>query len=73
MRSWTGRSRSCRAKRHERRCTAFVGGPSGPTLFAQAGTKSVGPEGPPTTAGPACLESKTSGRRPSHSRRSGRS
>ncbi|WP_354522068.1 DUF6053 domain-containing protein [Lysobacter enzymogenes] len=48
-----------------------MGGSSGPTLFAQVGTDSAGPEGPPTTADPACLESKTSDRRPSHSRRSG--
>ncbi|MGO1071343.1 DUF6053 domain-containing protein [Lysobacter sp. CA199] len=32
------------------RCRAFVGGPSGPTLFDQARPKGVGPEGPPTRA-----------------------
>ncbi|WP_428992858.1 DUF6053 domain-containing protein [Lysobacter enzymogenes] len=31
---------------------AVVGGPSGPMLFAQVGTKSIGPEGPPTRASP---------------------
>ncbi|WP_428995399.1 DUF6053 domain-containing protein [Lysobacter enzymogenes] len=33
---------------------AIVGGPSGPTLFDQVGTKSVGPEGPPTHAERSC-------------------
>ncbi|WP_428995100.1 DUF6053 domain-containing protein [Lysobacter enzymogenes] len=33
-----------------------MGGPSGPMPFAQAGTKGIGPEGPPTTAGSARLE-----------------
>ncbi|WP_425606332.1 DUF6053 domain-containing protein [Lysobacter yananisis] len=36
-----------------------MGGPSGPTPFDQIGTKSVGPEGPPTTAGRATVPAPT--------------
>ncbi|WP_425606272.1 DUF6053 domain-containing protein [Lysobacter yananisis] len=52
---------------------ASVGGPSGPMPFAQIAAtrdKSIGPEGPPTRAGPAAgLTARRSGRSPRPPRR----